>query len=71
MTKRTINGYAMRQEITRALNANKAARLSLQRIIEDQPGPQNLAIQLAKAAQALSENLEAIREIEQIITISE
>jgi hypothetical protein len=66
MTKRKAGGYAWRQELTRAVNANKAAREALRRIVDERPGPQTLALLIAKAATALAENLEALREIEQV-----
>lgn len=66
MPKKKIGGYAWRQEIIRAVNANKAARKALGQIIEEKPGPQTLAMLIAKASAALGENLDAIREIEQI-----
>ncbi len=57
----------MRQEITRAMNANRTAREALRRVIDERPGPQALAMLIAKAASALAESLEALREIERII----
>lgn len=67
MTKRSVGGYAMRQEITRARNANRAARESLRRLMDDQPGVQLQAVLIARAAGALAENLDAIGEIERIM----
>jgi predicted Zn-dependent protease len=69
--KRKVGGYAMRQEICRAVNANQAAREALRRLIDDNPGPQTMAILVARAANALGENLAAIREIERIMASSE
>jgi hypothetical protein len=54
----------------RATNANRKAREALRRILEEQPGPQSLALFIAKAAQALSENLDAIHELGKIIDTS-
>ncbi len=48
------------------MNANKAAREALRRIIEEQPGPQTMALLIARAANALGDNLDALREIERI-----
>ncbi len=48
------------------MNANKAAREALRRIIEEQPGPQTMALLIARTANALGDNLDALRELEQI-----
>ena len=66
MTKRKLNGYAFRQEVTRARNANRAARQALRRIIEETPSPSLLALLVAKISAALGDNLDAIQEIESI-----
>lgn len=66
MTKRKAGGYAWRQELQRAANANKAARQALRRMLEDDPSRQALALLIARAANALAENLEALRELERI-----
>ena len=68
MTKKKVGGYAWRQEIVRARNANRAARNSLRRIAEETPGPRTLAMLLLKAANALGENLDALQELEGIGT---
>ena len=67
MTKRKVGGYSFRQELVRATNANRAARSALRRIVDDQPGTQTMAMLIAKAANALAENLDAIGEIERIL----
>lgn len=66
MTAKKVGGYAFRQQIVDARNANRAARAALRRIIDETPGPQTLAMLIAKAANSLGENLEAINEIERI-----
>ena len=71
MTKRKAGGYVFRQELTRAMNANKAARAALRRMVDEQPGPQTMALLIARAANALGDNLEALREIERILTDEE
>lgn len=48
------------------MNANRAARLALQRIIDETPGPQAMAMLIAKAASSLGENLDALRELQEI-----
>ena len=68
MTKKKMGGYAWRQEIVRARNANRAARSALRRIAEETPGPRTLAMLLLKAANALGENLDALQELETIGT---
>jgi predicted Zn-dependent protease len=52
--------------VQRAINANKAAREALRRIIDDDPGPQMLALLIARAANALGTNLEALQIIGRI-----
>lgn len=64
MTKRRVGSREYKAEITRAVNANKAARVALKRIIDEKPGAATMALLIAKAASALGENLEAIRELE-------
>lgn len=66
MTPKIVGGYTFRQEVTRAVNANRLARTMLRRIVDDAPGPQTMAVLLAKAANALGENLDALQEIERI-----
>jgi hypothetical protein len=66
MTAKKIGGYAFRQEIVRAVNANRLARKHLRQVVDDKPGPQTMAVLVAKIANALSENLDAIQEIERI-----
>lgn len=59
----------MRMEINRARLANRVAREALKRIIDEQPGPQTLALLVAKIGAALGENQEALQEIEKIILV--
>lgn len=66
MSKRRTGGYVFRQEVVRAVNANRAARDALRRLLDEKPGPQAMAMLIARAAQALGENLDALRELEQI-----
>ena len=68
MTKKKVSGYAMRNEVTRAINANRHAQMSLRRILNESPGPQTQTMLLAKAASALGENLDALVEIRGIIS---
>jgi hypothetical protein len=67
MSKRELDGYAMKQEVVRAINANKLARVALKRIMDGNLGARETAIQIAKIASALGENLEALQEIITII----
>ncbi len=66
MTKRLVGGYSYNAELTRAVNANRTIREVLRRILEDKPGPQTMAMLLARAATALGENLEALVTLQQI-----
>jgi len=68
MTPKKPSGYVLSQKLRRALNANKAARESLRRIIEERPSQQLHDLLLAKAISALGDNLESIWDIEEIIS---
>lgn len=48
MAKR-LTGYIIWQEITRAINANRVARRALQQMIDEKPGPQAMALLVAKS----------------------
>jgi hypothetical protein len=62
-----LNGYSWRNELQRAVNANKSARTSLRRIVDDQPmSMQQLMLLTAKAANSLGENLDALMELGKI-----
>ncbi len=66
MPRAKVGGYIYRQELVRAMNANEAARRALRRMVDDQPSPQVLMLLIAKAANALGENLAALRELDVI-----
>lgn len=66
MSKKRPGGYVFRQEVVRARNANRAAREALRRLLDERPGPQATAMLIAKAAQALGENLDAVHALEKI-----
>jgi predicted Zn-dependent protease len=66
MTKRKVGGYAFRQELVRARNANTAARRAIGRLVREDPSSHTRAILLARAAMALAEIGEAVNEIERI-----
>jgi hypothetical protein len=67
MVKKKLSGYAVRQELTRARNANHAARVALDRILETPTlGQSTIYMLLSKAALALGTILEAVDEIERI-----
>jgi len=68
MTKKLVGGYRFRAELARAKMANKAVRKTLQKIIDEKPGPLLMAQYISIAAVALSENLEAIVDMEKIIS---
>jgi len=63
MTKRKLGGYSWRQTLTRAMNANRAARMCLRRMLDEQPNGQVLALLVARAASSLAENLDALQEL--------
>ncbi len=67
MTKKRLGGYSMRAEITRAINANRLAREALRRMIDEEPRREMILLLAGKAAVQLGTNLEALREIEQIL----
>jgi hypothetical protein len=66
MTIKKVGGYIFQQELTRAKNSNRLARTMLRRIVDENPGAASMAMMIAKTANALGENLEALQEIEQI-----
>ncbi len=67
MAKKKLGGYAVRQELTRARNANHAARAALDRILETPTISQStIYMLLSKAALALGTILEAVDAIERI-----
>jgi hypothetical protein len=68
MPKPIIGGYIFRQEINRAQRANRAARVAIQQILDNAGNSRALSIALTKATLALAENLEAIQELERIVT---
>lgn len=49
------------------MNANRAARRALQRIVDEDPGPYALTMLIAKAANSLGENLDALYELDAIV----
>ncbi len=58
----------MRQEVTRARNANRLARRALQQLLDVQePSRQMLAILIAKTANALAECQDALNEVQMIL----
>ncbi len=65
-TPRKVGGYIFRQELARAIRANRSARLALGRILEE-PGPRLTALYLAQAARELAENFDALMEMRQIL----
>lgn len=68
MPKPKIGGYHWRQNLQRAVNSNKAARAALRRMIDEEMiSRQVLAILVARAANSLAENLEALRDLEVIV----
>lgn len=66
-----MGGYKFRVYLVDAMNANRAARMALRRIIDERPGPQATAMLLAKAALCLVENLDALEQIEAITNRAE
>jgi len=65
-TPRKVGGYVDRQELNRAMRANKAARRVVSRILNERPGPARLSLLLAELAQHLAIELEALMEMERI-----
>jgi hypothetical protein len=66
MTKRLVGGYTYQAEVTRAINSNRMIRELLRRILDEKPGPQTMAMLLARAATALGENLDALVTLQEI-----
>ncbi len=71
MTKKRVGGYSMRCELTRAENANRAAREALRRLLdEDRLDKTLVATMIGRVALQLSINLESIKAIEKIVAES-
>jgi hypothetical protein len=66
MPKPKVGGYNWRQEINRAIRANRAARQALESLLVQHPPPRTLGLALTKASLALGENLDALQELIQI-----
>jgi len=67
-TPRNLDGTVMRREVREAIDANRKAGAALRKILENECGPRLTAIYLATAATGLRDNLDALTEIERIIT---
>ena len=67
MTQRKLTGYAARADLQRALQSNANAQQNLRRLLNDQPGPQQQAILLARTAASLGEQLEALNALQRVI----
>ena len=70
MTKRKVGGYIYRQELARAIMANRAARRALAQIIDEVPGgigQARLLLLLALVGNHLSNNLDALMQLQEII----
>jgi len=66
MSKRQVDGYVFRQELTRIRQGAAAIRETLRRLNDENPGPQTRSMLIARAAMALSEIQEAVVEVERI-----
>lgn len=67
MTQKKIGGYQMKNDLARAMNANRIAQEALRRLLNDEPGPQTRTILLARALSSLSENLDALISIKDVV----
>lgn len=65
-TPRKVGGYAWADEVARIQRAGRIARVSLKRILEERPGPELMALYIAKAATALGDIQDAAVELQQI-----
>ena len=66
MPKAKPGGYVWKNETRRIEIANTAIRRAVRRILEERPGPQTLAVLLARISLATGESDEAIRELKRI-----
>lgn len=66
MTERKVSGYIWRQELARAIRANRQAREALKQVLEDEPHGVALMWLLAQVAQRLGEERDALAELQQI-----
>lgn len=67
MTQRKLTGYTARAELQRASRSNASAQQNLRRLLNEQPGPQQQAILLARIAASLGEQLEALTALQRVI----
>ncbi len=67
MTPKKLTGYAARADLQRALNSNASAQSHLRRLLNEQPGPQQQALLLARTAASLGEQLEALTALQRVI----
>jgi len=66
MTERKVGGYIWRQELARAVRANRLARRALKQVLEDEPHGVALMWLLANVAQYLGDERDALAELQQI-----
>lgn len=66
MTTKKLGKTVYRQEVTRAINANRAIRRALQELIQMTTSHTGNAL-IARAAMALGENLDALLELERMV----
>ena len=67
MTPRKLTGYAARADLQRAIHSNAIAQQHLRRLLNEQPGPQQQVISLARIAASLGEQLEALTALQRVI----
>jgi thioredoxin-like negative regulator of GroEL len=68
MTPRKVGGYATRQAINQAMNANLEIGESLNRLVTENPPPHRAAVLLARASTALIRNSAALNELTRIVS---
>jgi hypothetical protein len=66
MTAKALGGYAWNETLNRGRNSTAQAREALRRIVDEAPGPQTLAMLVAKIAIRLGEIESVFTEIEQV-----
>jgi hypothetical protein len=67
MTEPIAGGYNYRQALNQARQANCEIRESLRAVLIENPGPQRMAMLLARATSAAAENLAALNDLNEIV----
>lgn len=67
MTKKVVAGYVWRQELNRAMNANRRARMAMMRIVDDDLSRNVVLVLASRVMCALADGQDALVELERIV----